>query len=76
MYKHNEQVKKNEHIESCSIDATCFLASKELPFKKKHIETQDSDTQENYVELLHLTYECLSNHLEIATVFQDVSSDI
>jgi hypothetical protein len=76
--KHNEQVKKNQHILSCLIDATCFLASQELPFRA-HDETGDSDNRGNYVELLHLLAKkdgYLSNHLETATVFQGVSSDI
>jgi hypothetical protein len=70
--KHNEQVKKNRHVLSCLIEATCFLASKELPFRA-HDETGDSDNGENYVAKKD---GYLTNHLETATVFQGVSSDI
>ena len=72
--KHNEQVRKNRHIVSCLIDATCFLASQELSFRGHH-ETQDSDNRGNYVEILHLLAqkdECLASHLESKSVFQGI----
>jgi hypothetical protein len=67
-------VTKNQHILNCLNDPTSFLASQELPFRA-HNETGDKG---NYVELLHLLAKdgYLSNHLETATIFQGVSSDI
>ncbi|KAL1454619.1 hypothetical protein WDU94_010835 [Cyamophila willieti] len=75
---HNSKVRKNREILKRLIDATCFLAQQELPFRG-HDETEASFNRGNYVELLKLMslYDpILADHLDKATVFKGTSNDI
>ncbi|KAJ4432268.1 hypothetical protein ANN_20885, partial [Periplaneta americana] len=76
--RHNEMVKKNREILKCLIDATCFLAMQELPFRG-HGESEDSLNKGSYIELLHLlsNYDItLREHLESSTTFKGTSNRI
>ncbi|CAH1110586.1 unnamed protein product [Psylliodes chrysocephalus] len=76
--KYNEIVKNNRYIVSTLIDAVCYLAKQELPFRG-HFEGDDSDNRGNYRELLTLIAkkdQKFCQHLETSTVFSGVSSDI
>lgn len=75
--KHNENVKNNRCVLSRFIDATCYLAKQELPFRG-HDEQLTSVIRENYVELINLTTldPKLSGHLATSTVFSGLSDDI
>ncbi|KAJ4444935.1 hypothetical protein ANN_06734 [Periplaneta americana] len=76
--RHNEMVKKNREILKRLIDATCFLAMQELPFRG-HGESEDSLNKGNYIELLHLlsNYDTtLREHLESSTTFKGTSNRI
>lgn len=76
--RHNENVKSNRYIVSCLIDAMCFLAEQELPFRG-HVKNSQSDNRGNYIELLHhrASYDDkLRHHLEISTIFVDPTFDI
>lgn len=50
--RHNE-TEKNRDILKRLIDATCFLAMQELPFRG-HRENEESVNKDNYIELLNL----------------------
>lgn len=72
---HNEKVKKNRRVLRRLIDATCYLAKQELPFRG-HDESSDSKNKGNYVEFLEVLREydsLLDNHLKEATVFRGTS---
>lgn len=76
--KHNEKIKNNRHVVSRLIDATCYLAKQELPFRR-HDEQMTSASRGNYVELINLMEALdlrLSGHLTTATVFPGLSRDI
>ncbi|KAJ4430284.1 hypothetical protein ANN_22496 [Periplaneta americana] len=76
--RHNEMVKKNREILKRLIDAMCFLAMQELPFRG-HGESEDSLNKGNYIELLHLlsNYDTtLREHLESSTTFKGTSNRI
>ncbi|KAL4090841.1 hypothetical protein QTP88_025607 [Uroleucon formosanum] len=76
--KHNETIKNNRYVVSRLIDATCYLAKQELPFRG-HDEQITSTNRGNYVELINLmgTLDLkLSGHLSTATVFSGLSGDI
>ncbi|KAL4084030.1 hypothetical protein QTP88_029346 [Uroleucon formosanum] len=76
--KHNETKKSNRYVVSRLIDATCYLAKQELPFRG-HDEQITSTNRGNYVELINLmgTLDLkLSGHLSTATVFSGLSGDI
>ena len=73
--KHNEQVNKNREIMKRLIDAVCYLAKQELPFRG-HDESSESVNKGNYIELLNLirNYDApLDTHLSVATVFKGTS---
>ncbi|KAL4131731.1 hypothetical protein QTP88_009004 [Uroleucon formosanum] len=76
--KHNETIKNNRYVVSRLIDATCYLAKQELPFRG-HDEQITSTNRGNYVELINLMETLdlkLSGHLSTATVFSGLSGDI
>lgn len=76
--KYNETIKNNRYVVSRLIDATCYLAKQELPFRG-HDEQVTSTNRGNYVELVNLmgTLDLkLSGHLSTATVFSGLSGDI
>lgn len=76
--KHNENVLKNRRILSSLINAVCFLAKQELPFRG-HCESRDSDNKGNYIELLNYTAEFdsqLEEHLKTSTIFRGTSPQI
>lgn len=54
--KHNAKVKSNREFLKYFIDATCFLALQELPFRG-HDETESSSNRGNYRELLNFMAE-------------------
>lgn len=75
VHKHNEQVNKNREILKRLIDAVCYLAKQELPFRG-HDESSASVNRGNYKELLNLlrNYDSpLDTHLNTSTVFQGTS---
>ncbi|XP_076330811.1 zinc finger MYM-type protein 1-like [Tachypleus tridentatus] len=76
--RHNEQVKKNREILKRLIDAVCYLAKQELPFRG-HDESNTSDDKGNYKEFLNTLRDydtCLDSHLNTATVFQRTSPTV
>ncbi|KDR18839.1 zinc finger MYM-type protein 1-like [Zootermopsis nevadensis] len=76
--KHNEKVKANRYIVSCFIDAICYLAQQELPFRG-HLENTESENRGNYLEYLHRRArydEKLRVHLETSTLLIGTSHDI
>lgn len=75
IHKHNEQVNKNREILKRLIDAVCYLAKQELPFRG-HDESSESVNRGNYIEFLNVLrkYDApLDTHLNTSTVFQGTS---
>src|SRR5436190_21115412 len=69
--KHKEEVRKNREILKILIDAICFLAKQELPFRG-HNEQKDSLNKGDYLEILELlrSYDpVLDNHLKMQLYF-------
>ncbi|KAJ4440526.1 hypothetical protein ANN_08667 [Periplaneta americana] len=75
---HNEKAKRNREVLKRLIDAVCYLAKQELPFRG-HDESLTSVNKGNYIELLHLRSEydpLLATHLKDSTIFRGTSSTI
>lgn len=76
--QHNEQVTRNREIVKRLIDAVCFLAKQELPFRG-HNESDTSINKGNYLELLSVlkNYDpLLEAHFNTSTVFRGTSATI
>jgi hypothetical protein len=76
--EHNKRVKENRQILKDLVDATCFLARQELPFRGND-ESRDSVNRGNFIELVNLIAQYdlrLANHLEKSSVFSGLSNHI
>ncbi|XP_022182214.1 zinc finger MYM-type protein 1-like [Myzus persicae] len=72
---HNEKAAKNREILKRLINAVCFLAKQELPFRG-HNENKYSVNRGNYMELLISSQEfdpLLQEHLNTSTIFRGTS---
>ncbi|XP_060864313.1 zinc finger MYM-type protein 1-like [Metopolophium dirhodum] len=75
---HNEKAAKNREILKRLINAVCFLAKQELPFRG-HNENKYSVNRGNYMELLISSQEfdpLLQEHLDTSTIFRGTSVSI
>ena len=75
---HNENVRANREVLRSLINATCFLAKQELPFRGND-ESATSSNRGNYMELLDYTrsYDTVLNvHLQASTTFRGTSPSV
>ena len=78
VFRHNEKVRANREVLKTLINATCFLAGQELPFRG-HDESTSSSNRGNYIELLEYTrsYDTVLNtHLQAASTFKGTSPSV
>jgi hypothetical protein len=57
--EHNDKVRANGYIVCCLMDAICYLAQQELPFRG-HLQNTESEKRLSYLEYFH----CRAQHDE------------